>query len=119
MDNKRECAACGKELKIHWSSTHPDSTICDECQKELVERHNAEDHFERCPFCGGNEFKYILRAPYYYGAEGVKIKCKGCGAEGGWGEIRTSFLSPEGAVFNRETIENGFKRANEKWNKRA
>lgn len=119
--NEHNCAYCGEKLETHWSAKHPASTICDKCQKEIVKRHNANDYLAKCPFCGGNVLEYILRAPYFYGAEGVLVRCKTCGATSGYGGIikRETLDLSVPPIFNAETIENGFTKAQEKWNRRA
>jgi hypothetical protein len=47
------------------------------------------------------------------------VVCKECGARGGIGDIRKRITWEEPSLFNRETIEDGFKKANEKWNRRV
>ena len=123
MNNEKQkhfCASCGKEMKPHRHFSTPEKSVCDECLSELQTEHEA-DLFEKCPFCGGNDMEYIISVPYLYGAEGVRVRCKTCGAFSGYGDIRrrTSCDLSIPPIFNRETIENGFKSARDKWNRRA
>lgn len=121
MSGRDTCAYCGKKLSVHRAMSRPDSTICEECQKELIKRHNENDHFEQCPFCGGKDFKYVLQAPYFYGAEGVRVRCETCGSMGGYGGIRNNDWSGDKLIslFNAQTLEDGFAKANAKWNTRT
>lgn len=117
---KHLCASCGKELKPHLHFSTPEKSVCDECLNELLKEHET-DLFEKCPFCGGDTMEYIIYVPYLYGAEGIRVRCKTCGAFGGYGDIRkrTTWDLSIPPIFNRETIEDGFKKAQEKWNGRA
>lgn len=117
---KHLCASCGKELKPHLHCSYPEKSVCDECLNELLAEHEA-DIFEKCPFCGGSDMEYIISVPYLYGAEGIRVRCKTCGALSGYGNIRrrTTLDLSIPPIFNRETIEDGFEKARQKWNRRA
>lgn len=117
---KHLCASCEREMKPHRYFSTPEKSVCDECLRELRTEHEA-DLFEKCPFCGENDMEYIISVPYLYGAEGIRVRCKNCGASSGYGDIRrrTSWDLSTPPIFNHETIEDGFKSAREKWNGRA
>jgi len=115
---KYNCPVCGNAMKVSFGS--PAESICDDCKQAFLRNHE-QDQLENCPFCnaGRDRLRHGLFVPYFYGTEGVMVVCKECGARGGIGDIRKKITWGEPSLFNRETIEDGFKKANEKWNRRA
>lgn len=116
---KYDCPICGKNMKVSLGT--PSESICSECKKMFLEWHES-DNLENCPFCNADRSQvcHSLSVPFLYGPEGVRVRCKCCGAMSGVGGIyhyvdNTCSKPP---LFNRETIEDGFKKANEKWNRR-
>lgn len=116
---KYDCPVCGKNMKVSFGT--PTESICAECKQGFLKEHE-NDTLENCPFCDADRshVSHSLSVPYLYGAVGVRVRCGCCGAMSGVGGIyhyeNADCSKPP--LFNRETIENGFKTANEKWNRR-
>ena len=117
---KYDCPVCGKAMKVSFGS--PVESICTECKQSFLKEHET-DTLKNCAFCNADrsQIRYQLSVPYYYGAVGVRVRCDCCGALSGVGGIYRyeDFGCSKPPLFNRETIEDGFKKANEKWNRRA
>ena len=116
------CPVCGGSLDYDVLG-RPMQSVCRKCEERLLEEHK-DDELDNCPFCGADrtQLKHHIALPYFFGAEGVIVICKQCGARSGWGAIREplSVLNhSKPPKFNEETIQNGFKLANAKWNRRS
>lgn len=115
---KYNCPVCGNAMKVSFGS--PVDSICTDCREGFLKEHK-NDTLKNCAFCNADRehLRHSLLTPYFYGTEGVSVVCKECGARGGIGDIRKKSTWGEPSLFNRETIEDGFKKASEKWNRRA
>lgn len=117
---KYDCPVCGKAMKVSFGT--PVESICTECKQSFLKEHET-DTLKNCAFCNADrsQIRYQLSVPYYYGAVGVRVRCDCCGALSGVGGIYRyeEFGCSKPPLFNRQTIEDGFKKANEKWNRRA
>lgn len=114
------CPVCGKDMRVSFGS--PVEAICHECKNRILEEHENDD-LKNCPFCNADrsQIHYALSVPYYYGATGVRVRCKCCGATGGIGGIYhyENCDCSKPPIFNYETITNGFAKAKEKWDRMA
>lgn len=114
------CRSCGEKLKTSFGS--PAESVCTECRERFLADHENDD-LRPCPFCGADKehLRHALFTPFFYGAEGVRVVCRSCGAASGYGSItqKTSWDCSTPPLFNHDTIEVGFVEANEKWNRRG
>ena len=115
---KYDCPVCGKSMKVSFGS--PVESICSDCKENFLKEHEA-DTLDNCPFCNADRshIRHRLNVPYYYGAAGVRVRCDCCGASSGVGGIYRYTDLSKPPLFNRETIDDGFKKANVKWNRRG
>ena len=119
-NNEYLCPSCGKKIKSSFEG--PAELICTDCKNYFLKDHE-QDELDNCPFCNAerDHLKYSLYVPYFYGMQGVRVHCRKCGAASGFGDIKrnTSWDCSTPPLFSRETIEDGFKQAQQKWNRRA
>lgn len=113
---KYDCPICAKPIRVSFGS--PGEAICTDCKNGFLEAHKHDD-LSACPFCNSSDLKHSLNVPYYYGPVGVRVRCNECGAVGGIGAIHEYTDLDKPPLFGKETIENGFAKANAKWNRRA
>lgn len=118
-DKLKPCPCCNESLNTDVLG-RPMASICRNCEERILKQHK-EDQLKNCPFCNGSDLKHTLSVPFYFGAEGVTVRCNKCGAKSGLGSItkRITFDLAVPPIFNEETIHNGFEEANNKWNRRA
>lgn len=113
---KYDCPICGMPMPVSFGS--PTEAICTDCKTRFLEEHKQDD-LAACPFCNSSDLKHSLNVPYHYGAVGVRVRCNECGAVGGIGVIHEHKEFDRPPLFGKDTIENGFVKANAKWNRRA